>query len=501
MAAPRPKRIFRKRRPTAAHYNAPARSDAGEESRGVRLQKLLASAGLGSRRECEEIIQAGRVDIDGETVTELGVRVDPKTQKVLVDGESIKAERRAYYVVNKPSGVLSTNRDPAGRIRVVDLIDGHQRLFTVGRLDLYSEGLIIVTNDGELTQRLTHPRYGVPKVYQVQVAGAATNELAEKLMAGVHLAEGFAKATKAFVKSSHKNCTQLEMVLTEGRNREIRRMLAAAGHKVQRLTRIAVGPVRLGKLKPGQYRALDADEVNALRDAAFGNGAEPTTRRPRRAARPDRSPHKPPFRSDDRAAGQGERVAKPREFNRDRPPRRDEAGKRSGDRTATDRTLAGRAVTGRPAAGRPGGGRPAMGRGKPPRFEDRPRTGGRPPRDRRAIESRQAAPTPAPSGQAHPLPFLRKPIPEAADDASSAGTPQAAGGAPKFRRATGKPSSIGARPFAGKRSEARRTGSTPGGDASAAANRDGGDETNGKRKRRALRPGKRAKRPPRGNKS
>lgn len=238
-----------------------------------RLQKLLAAAGVGSRRECEELILSGRVEVDGQAVAQLGVRVDSRRQKITVDGEAIRFERRTYYAVNKPSGVLSTNRDPAGRLRVVDLVGGDRRLFTVGRLDQHSDGLIIVTNDGELTQRLTHPRYGVPKTYLVQVAGAATAEVIGKLLAGVHLEEGVAKAARAFIRKRHKHHTVLEMVLTEGRNREIRRMLARLGHKVQRLTRIAVGPVRLGRLKPGQFRPLEAREVRALKDLAFGAGS------------------------------------------------------------------------------------------------------------------------------------------------------------------------------------------------------------------------------------
>jgi 23S rRNA pseudouridine2605 synthase len=257
----------------------------------VRLQKLLASAGVGSRRQCEEIILSGRVEVDGKTVTELGTRVDSRTQKIVVDGEPIKFERRMYFAVNKPTGVLSTNRDPAGRMRVVDLVGENARLFPVGRLDLHSEGLIIVTNDGELAERLTHPRYGVPKRYLVQVAGEAPPELAEQLVRGVHLEEGVARAKAVYIRHRHKNSTQLEIVLAEGRNREIRRMLAGVGHKVQRLTRVAVGPIRLGKLKPGQYRPLDRDEISQLRELALGGPPAPRQRKvkPRRRAKPVRA--------------------------------------------------------------------------------------------------------------------------------------------------------------------------------------------------------------------
>jgi 23S rRNA pseudouridine2605 synthase len=231
-----------------------------------RLQKVLAAAGLGSRRQCEELITAGRVEVDRRVVTELGTRVDPAKQAVRVDGVALHTARLEYFAVNKPSGVLCTNRDPSGRTRVVDLIDPRNaRLFTIGRLDLHSEGLILVTNDGDLANRLTHPRYGVSKTYRVVVAGNPTHEVLNKLEQGIHLAEGFARAERMEIKSHHKESTTLEMVLREGKNREIRRLLARVGHKVLRLTRIAVGPVRLGSLPTGAVRRLTAEEVKALR--------------------------------------------------------------------------------------------------------------------------------------------------------------------------------------------------------------------------------------------
>jgi 23S rRNA pseudouridine2605 synthase len=280
--------------------NAPA-NDRADNARiddardDQRLQKILAAAGVGSRRECEELILASRVEVDGKPVTELGVRVDSRKQKITLDGEPIKFQRRTYFAVNKPTGVLSTNRDPSGRIRVVDLIGGEQRLFTVGRLDQHSDGLIIVTNDGELTQRLTHPKYGVPKTYLVQVAGEATNEVIAKLLAGVRLEEGIAKAAKASIRKQHKTHTLLEVVLTEGRNREIRRMLAQLGHKVQRLTRIAVGPIRLGKLSPGQFRPLESQEVKALKELAFQAGGFQAGGEQRSFAPRGKRPHRDKF--------------------------------------------------------------------------------------------------------------------------------------------------------------------------------------------------------------
>jgi 23S rRNA pseudouridine2605 synthase len=225
----------------------------------------LAAAGVGSRRECEELILAGRVEVDRQVVVELGTKVDPALQQIRVDGTNLSRPRLVYYAVNKPAGMVCTNRDPSGRPRVVDLVPGAQeRLFTVGRLDLNSEGLILVTNDGELANRLTHPRYGIQKTYQVLVAGHPAPEMMIQLRQGVRLAEGVAQVTGAKIKRRHKQSTILELVLEEGRNREIRRVLAKVGHKVQRLTRIAVGPVRLADLPPGQYRRLGRKEVDSL---------------------------------------------------------------------------------------------------------------------------------------------------------------------------------------------------------------------------------------------
>jgi 23S rRNA pseudouridine2605 synthase len=238
-----------------------------------RLQKVLAAAGLGSRRQCEELITAGRVEVDRHVVAELGTRVDPTQQQIRVDGVPLVLTKLVYYAVNKPVGVLCTNRDPSGRPRVVDLVpERRARLFTIGRLDLHSDGLILVTNDGELANRLTHPRYGVGKTYRVVVAGRPTREILAKLLAGVHLAEGLARAERVDIKSLRKDSTLLEMVLREGKNREIRRVLARVGHKVERLTRIAVGPVRLGDLPTGACRRLSREEVAALRHEAAISG-------------------------------------------------------------------------------------------------------------------------------------------------------------------------------------------------------------------------------------
>ncbi len=234
---------------------------------GQRLQKVLAAAGIASRRECETLIVEGRVEVDGEIVTELGTRVDPTRQEIRVDGDLLARPRHVYYLVNKPVGVVSTNRDPEGRARVVDLVPSETRLFTIGRLDRSSEGMIILTNDGELTNQLTHPRYGIPKTYRAKVVGALSAETIEQLGQGIHLAEGLARVASLHVRARDARGSELEIVLTEGRNREIRRILAKVGHKVQQLRRIAIGPIRLGKLAPGEYRLLSFDEVRQLRRA------------------------------------------------------------------------------------------------------------------------------------------------------------------------------------------------------------------------------------------
>lgn len=236
-----------------------------------RLQKVLAAAGLGSRRQCEELIVSGRVEVDRRVVTELGTRVDAAGQQIRVDGVPLTRPKLVYYAVNKPAGVLCTNRDPSGRTRVIDLVPVKDaRLFAIGRLDLHSEGLILVTNDGELANRLTHPRYGMAKTYRVVVAGRPKREVLAKLVAGVHLAEGVARAERVTIKSQAKESTLLEIVLREGKNREIRRVLARVGHKVERLTRIAVGPVRLGDLRVGAARRLSREEIAALRRQTRG---------------------------------------------------------------------------------------------------------------------------------------------------------------------------------------------------------------------------------------
>ncbi len=234
-----------------------------------RLNKFLAHAGFGSRRQVEDLIRAGRVSLNGKTVQELATRVEPG-QKITVDGEPVKAERHVYYIVNKPKGYLCTNFDPDNRPLVIDLVPQiSQRVYTVGRLDEASEGLILLTNDGELAHRLMHPRFGVEKTYLVQVAGFPTTPELKQLLEGIYLSVGKVKAQKVKRLKTQGQSTWLRIVLNEGKNREIRRMLAKLNHKVLNLRRIALGPIQLGTLEPGKPRKLKAQEVEALKDLAF----------------------------------------------------------------------------------------------------------------------------------------------------------------------------------------------------------------------------------------
>lgn len=263
--------------------NQPAKQHSEHDSAGrvVRLQRALAMAGLGSRRHCEELIVEGRVEVDGQVVTQLGTKVDLESQKILVDGERLKLSRLQYFAVNKPPGVVSTSDDPDGRTRVIDLIKTDYRVYNVGRLDRSSEGLIIVTNDGDLANRLTHPRYGIEKIYLVQTVGVPTPEQLAQLERGVYLAEGKAKAKRVKMIKRNKVGAILEIVLAEGKNREIRRLLARLGHKVTRLQRVAIGPIKLGLMGVGEHRKLTPEEVRALQawKPEKSAGARPTSSR------------------------------------------------------------------------------------------------------------------------------------------------------------------------------------------------------------------------------
>jgi len=233
---------------------------------GVRLQKVLAAAGVASRRRCEELIGEGRVEVDGEIVRRFGARVDPQHQVIRVDGKRIPAsEDLVYLALNKPPGVLTTMSDSRGRPTIADLIgDRTERLFHVGRLDYDTEGLMLLTNDGELAHRLAHPRYGVLKTYLADVAGPLPRDLARQLITGVQLDDGVASADGFRVVERAGSRALVEVTLHEGRKHIVRRMLAAAGTPVSRLVRTQVGPVTLGSLRPGATRRLTTKEVGDL---------------------------------------------------------------------------------------------------------------------------------------------------------------------------------------------------------------------------------------------
>jgi 23S rRNA pseudouridine2605 synthase len=233
-----------------------------------RLQKAISAAGLMSRRAAESLIAAGRVTIDGRPA-KLGDRVDPLSQRVEVDGVPLPiAPDRVTYLLFKPLGVVSTADDPQGRPTVTSLVPEHPRVVPVGRLDIDSEGLILLSNDGELTLRVTHPRYAVTKTYLAEVTGKPTKKALATLKSGVELDDGVARALRVRIVGGVGDRSLVELIVAEGRNREVRRMLAAAGYPVLRLVRTAIGPLTDPKLRPGKWRQLSQIEVSALYRAA-----------------------------------------------------------------------------------------------------------------------------------------------------------------------------------------------------------------------------------------
>jgi len=334
--------------PRRTHSDVDQEADHGDSQ---RLHKILAQAGIGSRRACELLILEGRVTVDGEVIRELGTKVDPAAAKISVDGQRIKIEPHVYYLVYKPKGYVSTSDDPSGRPLVLDLVPkARERIFIVGRLDRHSEGLMLLTNDGALAQRLTHPSYGVEKTYRVTVAGDAGHEIVDKLTEGVWLAEGKVRARRARIVAHRGNVTILEIVLAEGKNREIRRMLARLDHKVLSLLRVAIGPLQLKGLSEGAWRSLSDSEVDRLRTSSTAEDTDDADHRPRQpAARPprpksvdratssagsdrerssDRGPRKYPARSSDAGSD--------RDRSSDRGPGK--FGARSSDRRPFDKT-------------------------------------------------------------------------------------------------------------------------------------------------------------------
>lgn len=236
-----------------------------------RLQKILARAGVASRRASEEIILAGRVRVDGRVVDQLGAKADPARQDITVDNKPLPApEAKEYWLVHKPAGVVSTAKDPQGRRLVLDLLppEASGRLYPVGRLDYDSEGLLLLTNDGDLAYRLMHPRFGVPKVYRVWVAGKPSSDALDRLREGVEVDGRRTAPATVRLKSGTPYRSKLSMVLYEGRKREIRKMMAAVGHPVERLVRTGMGPLRLGELPPGAARRLAPAELFELKRVA-----------------------------------------------------------------------------------------------------------------------------------------------------------------------------------------------------------------------------------------
>lgn len=239
----------------------------------VRLQKLLAEAGVASRRAAERLIAAGRVAVNGLTVRELGARADPDRDRVTVDGRELPPrEPKRYVLLHKPPGYLTTRDDPRGRPRVFDLLpDLGVRLHPVGRLDADAEGLLLLTNDGPLTYRLTHPRHGIPRVYHVLVEGRADAAALGALRRGVLLEDGPARADAAVrLPGAGPGVVWLALTLGEGRYREVKRLCRAVGLRVRRLVRVEFGPLRLGRLAPGRWRELTEREVEALRGEGLG---------------------------------------------------------------------------------------------------------------------------------------------------------------------------------------------------------------------------------------
>ncbi|MBZ5740750.1 pseudouridine synthase [Nocardioides mangrovi] len=236
----------------------------------IRLQKLLAQSGVASRRKCEELMLDGLVEVDGEVVTRLGTKVDPRTAVIKVDGKRLPPiSEKVYLVLNKPRGVVSTMSDPEGRKTLSDVVaDRPERLFHVGRLDTDTSGLLLLTNDGDFAQRMAHPSYEVDKTYVAEVEGEVYRNVVKRLLEGVTLEDGPVTVKKARVVEASATKSIVELTIHEGRNRIVRRLLDHVGHPVKRLTRTAIGPVVLGRLPVGQLRDLTREELGELLEAA-----------------------------------------------------------------------------------------------------------------------------------------------------------------------------------------------------------------------------------------
>jgi len=237
-----------------------------------RLQKVLAEAGIASRRKCEEIITAGRVQVNGEVVTTLGVKVNPSEDEIRVDGRAINSQAKIYVLLNKPKGVITSATDPGGRKVVTDFLPGiKERVYPVGRLDYDTEGLLLLTNDGEFAHLLTHPKHHVPKTYQATVKGVPHGTLLEKLRSGIQLEDGMTSPAEVEYADVNPdtNETVIEITIYEGRNRQVRRMFDAINFPVIKLKRIKFGPIFLTGVPRGKFRHLTVSEIKELKDAAL----------------------------------------------------------------------------------------------------------------------------------------------------------------------------------------------------------------------------------------
>jgi len=356
----------------------------------VRLQKLLARAGVASRRACEEIIAAGRVTVDGRIVTEPGAKADPEAQDVRLDGSRLRPERPEYWLFNKPTGVVCTNLDPSGRPRPIDFMrQSRARLFPVGRLDADSRGALLMTNDGEFANRLAHPRFEVPKTYLATVAGKVTGEDIRRLVRGVYLSGGRTGGARVRLLKGGRSRSLVEVTIREGRNRQVRRVLARLGHGVRELVRTRIGRVTLRGLSSGESRRLTPEEVADLTKFAETPPPErsPVANVPQRGRPRDRKPYR--FGRPERGGpGRDERPGRP-----SRPERRREG--KFGERER------GPSESRTPWRGRPR-------RGKPHRFDRKERGEGKfgGPRGKERYEDRRNLPrrgeqAPGQAGRSH----------------------------------------------------------------------------------------------------
>ncbi len=276
-------RVVKKARKKASEAKRPVPAD-DDALVDVRLNKWLADRGVASRRACDELITDGRIGVNGKIVTTLGVRIDPACDEVEVDGVKIADVRKVYYVLNKPKGVTCNNVRDGDKPRAIDFFSRvKERLFCVGRLDEDSEGLILLTNDGEFSQLIAHPRHQVSKTYFLKVRGAISHEGLERVTRGVHLAEGKTGGARIRVHKKTQMATSLLVTIREGKNRELRRVFAQVGHPVRELKRIKIGPLTLGRLRRGTYRPLKRPEVDALIEMALDVGRSDTREAPKRA--------------------------------------------------------------------------------------------------------------------------------------------------------------------------------------------------------------------------